>query len=69
MMLMSKRMTGGPVTTTERAPQSPYPLVVSMQSGPFAGAKYRPVGVPALYPVALMLNALIVLSMTSCGSM
>ena len=42
-----------------------------MQSGPFAGARYRPVGAPsALYPfgdVALTLNALTVLSMMSCG--
>ena len=59
--LRSKRMNLGPVTKCSRGAQSP--ATTSRQSGPFAGAKYRPLGAPsAPYPVgdvALVLNALI----------
>jgi hypothetical protein len=45
---MSNLMAGGPCTNKLRTPQSRKPFTVSMQSGPLAGAKYRPVGTPAL---------------------
>src|SRR5438067_1662812 len=68
--LRSNRTSAGPFTTSVRRPQSPKLGVVSMQSGPFAGARYRPVGGPrAPYPVAdvaLTLNAFTVLSTMSC---
>src|SRR5262245_59833016 len=45
-MPRSRRNSDGPFTVTLRRPQSPYPGADSMQSGPFAGAKYRPDGAP-----------------------
>src|SRR5215467_6359047 len=50
---MSKRYSGGPLTTRLRTPQSPALGNVWIQSAPFAGARYRPVGTPsALFLVA-----------------
>src|SRR6478736_3157970 len=60
--LMSTRITFGPVTSRLRTPQSPKPVsrlvapdvivvddcAVSRQSGPLGGAKYRPLGAPAV---------------------
>src|SRR5437773_10646298 len=51
--LRSNRTSRGPFTMSVRMPQSPKPADVSMQSGPLAGARYRPVGAPsAPYPFA-----------------
>src|SRR5436309_16078582 len=69
LVLMSNRAKTGPVTKTSRGAQSP--RTTWRQSGPFAGARYLPVGAAAAYQVgdvALTLNARMVLSMVSCGS-